>query len=119
MAQVTGVEPAIAIDRLGRGLGLAVVAGHHLGTFGQDPAALAPAQGRAPLRIDHLDGGARQGAAGAAAAVGPGTAAGQHRAGLGEAVAHQQLDADRLKEAIHMGGEGAAAADRRAQAASG
>ena len=119
MAQVARIEPAIGIDRLGRGLGLAVIARHHLGTFRQHPPPLAPTQGHAALRIDHLDGGAGQGSAGAAAPVGPPAATAEHRAGFGEAIAHQQLDADRLKEAIHMGGQGAAAADSRAQTASG
>ena len=53
--------------------------------------------------------------AGATAPIGPAAATGEYRTGLGEAVAHQQLNANRLEKTIHVNRQGAAAADGQPQ----
>ena len=115
MAQVAGVEPAVAIEHLGRCIGLLEIARHHLGPLDQHQTLLAPHQGRPGPRLDNPHGRARQGVARTAAPVAPGPATGDHWTGFGEAVAHQQLNPNRLKKTIHMHGQGPTTADGRAQ----
>ena len=91
------------------------IARHHLGAPGQHQSPLADGQGPAAFRLHDPQGRIRQGLARTAAAIGPLAPAGEHRAGLGEAVAHQQFDAHRLKKTIHIGSQGTATADGGAQ----
>ena len=115
MAQVAGVEPAVPIEHLGRCIGLFEVARHHLGSLDQHQTLLAPHQGRPGPRVHNPHGRTRQGIARTAAPVAPGPATGEHWAGFGEAIAHQQLNPNRLKKTIHMHGQGPTTADGRAQ----
>ena len=117
VTQITGVKPTLPIQHLGRGLGAMEIARHHLGALRQHQPGLAQGQGGAALGIHNPHGRSRQGLTGTAPAVAPGAAAGEHRAGFGEPVAHQQLNPNRLEKPIHVAGQSTAATDGRAQAA--
>ena len=117
LAKIAGIEPTLRIEHLGGGLRFAQIARHHLRPLGQHPAPFADLEQRAALGIHDPNRRARQRLAGAAAAVVPAAAAGEHGAGFGEAVAHQQLDSHGLKEAIHVNRQGTATTDGGAQAA--
>ena len=115
MAQITGVEPGLGVEHLAGGLGAIEIALHHLGAAGKHQTALPLLQGAAAIGINDFELGSRQRPAGTTAPVGPAAPAAQHWAGFGEAVAHQQFDADGLEKSIDVLRQGPTAADGGAQ----
>ena len=92
-SDVSGAEPTVLSHHLGGEVGAVVVAHHHVGALGEDLAV------GVQLEFDAVDGGSH---GAQLVALAGGQVNRQNGRRFGEAVAHQQLDADRLEEAIHM-----------------
>jgi hypothetical protein len=103
---VAGVEPALAVDHLGRGVGIVPVSLHHDGAPDQDLAV-----GR------DLDLDARKGLPDRAELRALRRVAGDARRGLGHAVALKDRDADGVEEAHRVVGKGRAARHEEAELA--
>jgi hypothetical protein len=102
---VAGVEPALGIERLGGGIGIAPVALHDVGTARQDLPILRYADLHVVQRLAH---GAQLDIVEAVD--------GEHWSGFGQAVALEDGDADGEEEFGNIHREGCPAGDEEAQA---
>ena len=107
LAHVAGVQPALGIDDLCRGVVVAKVAGHDVGTPGKDlPDAVV-------VWVEDLDLHTGNGLAHCAglSAAWLGHRHGEHGARLGEAVAFRQVQPEAGEQLLGVLGKGSASAD--------
>src|SRR5204863_6609540 len=105
LTQVTGVKPALGVERLSGLLGPVIIALHDVGAAHADLAVYGDLH--LNLRQDRTD---------RAETCPAGTAAGDHRSGLGQAVPLIHREPSAMKEAGHLGVERCPAADEKPDA---